>query len=369
MRWTELERLLPVPPDRDGLEDDPGRTDVLLIFNPAAGPRGELRRDLERVVDYLGERGWRVTIRATRKPGDATELARVAVAARCKAVLAAGGDGTVHEVVNGLVGSDTAMGVLPVGTGNVWAKEVGLPTLTLTQPDRLLAAARMLVDGDVRWVDVGRAGDRFFLVCAGVGIDSTVAARVEPRTRATKQLGALTYLSAGLRIASDFSGVRSTVVIDGRAVRTRMILVVVSNIQLYGGLVKMSPEARVDIRIFKGMGPAWVFRHVAGVFTHRHLQDPMVSHFQGRHVTIHTAEPFPVQLDGEPVGITPISVDVVPHALRVLVPRAAPSDLFLYSSDSQHILPSRPPRSRIQRLYDLGERVRCVVQERASWKV
>ena len=156
MHWTELETLLREAQDPDQLDDDPRRTDALLIYNPTAGPRGELRRDLERVLGYLGERGWHATIRATRKPGDATELARAAVAARCKAVLVAGGDGTIHEAVNGLVGSDTALGVLPAGTGNVWAKEIGLPTLGLTQLDRLLAAARMLVDGEVRWVEIFR---------------------------------------------------------------------------------------------------------------------------------------------------------------------------------------------------------------------
>jgi len=276
-------------------------------------------------------------------------------------------------VVNGLVGSDTAMGVLPVGTGNVWAKEIGLPTLGLTQPDRLLVAARMLVDGEVRWVDVGRVGNSFFINCAGVGIDSTVAAQVEPRTRTAKQLGGiLTYLVAGFSIARDFSGVRSTIVIDGRTIRTMMLLVVVSNIQLYGGVVKMTPEARLDdglldVRIFKGMGPAWIFRHVAGVFTRRHLRNPMVAHYQGRRVTIYTAEPFPVQLDGEPVGTTPISAEVVPRSLRVLVPKTASAELFAYSSDGDPILPSRPPRSRLQRLSSLGSRIYDAVQARTHW--
>ncbi len=360
MHWTHLERMLRETRDSVQLDDDPRRTDVLLIYNPTAGPRGELRRNLDRVVGYLTERGWHVTIRATRKPGDATELARAAVAARCKAVLVAGGDGTIHEAVNGLVGSDTALGVLPIGTGNVWAKEIGLPTLGLTQIDRLLAAARMLVDGEVRWVDVGRANGRFFLNCAGVGIDSTVAAHVEPRTRVAKQLGGiLTYVVAGLSIARDFGGVRSTIIIDGRVIRTMMLLVVVSNIQLYGGLVKMSPEARLDdglldIRVFKGMGAAWIFRHLAGVFTNRHLRNPMVSHYQGRRVSIYTAEPFPLQLDGEPVGMTPVSLEVVPRALRVLVPRAAPADRFAHNGDGMPIMPSRPPRSRFQRIYELG---------------
>ncbi|MGD9100399.1 MAG: diacylglycerol kinase family lipid kinase [Anaerolineae bacterium] len=365
MTLNELERLMRESLARQQLQEATGRTDALLIYNPTAGPRAELRRDLERVVAYLGERGWHVTMRTTRKPGDATELARAAVAAHCKAVLVAGGDGTINEVVNGLVGSDTAMGVLPVGTGNVWAKEIGLPTLTLAQGDRLLAAARMLVDGEVRRVDVGRAGERYFLVCAGVGFDSTVTAQMEPRTRTAKQLGVLAYMSAGVWIARDFGGVRSTIVIDGHTIRTKMILIVVSNAQLYGGLVRMSPEALLDdglldIRIFKGLGPVWVFRHVAGVFTHRHLRDPAVLHYQGRQVAIYTAEPFPVQMDGEPVGMTPVSLEVVPRALRVLVPKAASANRF--ASDHYSVLPSLPPRSRLQWVYEMGLRLRDLAQ-------
>jgi diacylglycerol kinase (ATP) len=132
-------------------------------------------------------------------------------------------------------------------------------------------------------------------------------------------------------------------------------------------LIKITPEARVDdglldIRIFKGMGPAWVFRHLAGVFTSRHLRDPMVSHYQGRRVAIYTAEPFPVQLDGEPAGMTPVSLEVVPRALRVLVTRSVSPDLFAHSNGGYPVLPSRPPRSRLQRLYEMGLRLRDLAQ-------
>ncbi|MCP4515999.1 MAG: hypothetical protein GY824_12325, partial [Delftia sp.] len=177
----------------------------------------------------------RPTRRVATRPGAGGEIpgrARLArdaahhAQARRRYRTGAGGDGTIHEVVNGLVGSNTALGVLPVGTGNVWAKEIGLPTLTLlAQRDRLLAAARMLVDGQVRRVDVGRAGEHYFLVGAGVGFDSTVTAQIEPRTRATKQLGGLAYLSVGLWIARDFGGVRSTIVIDDHTIRTKIILI------------------------------------------------------------------------------------------------------------------------------------------------
>jgi diacylglycerol kinase family enzyme len=184
----------------------------------------------------------------------------------------------------------------------------------------------------------------------------------------------LPYLVAGVSIAREFRGVDSTVVIDDRTVRTTMLLVVVSNIQLYGGVVKMTPEARLDdglldVRIFRGMGRSWVFRHVAGVFTHRHLRNPMVWHYQGRHIVIDTTVPVPVQLDGEPVGETPIAIEVVPRSLRVLVPRAAPAELFSRSADGRPVLPSRPPRRRLQALYNLGLRVRGAVGTNRRWRM
>ncbi len=333
-----------IPVAKPGKE---GRTDAVLIFNPTAGPR-DTRQELERVIEYLSARGWQAVLRVTRKPGDAKQLAEAVAAAGCQAVFVAGGDGTVNEVVNGLVGSSTAMGVLPVGTGNVWAKELRLPMLTLAHRDRLVVAARMLLEGEVRAVDVGRAGDRCFLVCAGIGIDAQVAAEVEPRTRSAKQMGALPYLMAGLMVARDFSGVRTTVVIDGRTIRAKTILVLVSNIQLYGGLVRITPEARLDdgqldVRIFRGMGPSWVLRHTAGVFINRHLRDPKVTYHRGRRVTVYTADPCPIQLDGEPVGTTPMSIEVVPRALRVLVPRKAPADLFCRPEIGHPVLPPPTP--------------------------
>jgi len=152
-------------------------------------------------------------------------------------------------------------------------------------------------------------------------------------------------------VSRDFSGIRTTVVIDGRAIRAKTILVLVSNIQLYGGLVRITPEAcmddgQLDIRIFRGMGSSWVLRHTAGVFINRHLRDPRVTYHRGRRVTVYTSEPCPVQLDGEPIGMTPISIEVVPRALRVLVPRKAPADLFCHPEMGHPVLPPQPDNRR-----------------------
>jgi diacylglycerol kinase (ATP) len=306
---------------------------ALLIHNPTAGPR-EVEDELDLVVEYLGNCGWHIRRTLTRRAGDTTELARQAVLDGVDVVLAAGGDGTLCEAVNGLVGSRTALGVLPVGTGNVWAKQLGLPAFTLTQPNRLLMAAHLLCDGCIKAVDVGRANDRYFLLFAGLGLDAQVARGMEPRERATKRLGLLPYLIASVVAAFEFYGVRTTVVVDGKVIKGRSLFILISNAQLYGGVLRIAPEARLDdglldVVIFNGVGPSYTLGHFLRVLGGRHLHDPSVKFRRARRVIVDCAKPWPVQIDGDPFGTTPMTFQVIPRALRVIVPPTAPASLFV----------------------------------------
>ncbi|MER3400261.1 MAG: diacylglycerol kinase [Thermoflexus sp.] len=306
---------------------------VMVIYNPAAGPRDVLR-DLEAILQRWKGLGWSVLLRRTEHPGMATDLAREAALEGFDWVVAAGGDGTVNEVANGIVGMPTALGVLPTGTGNVWAKQLGLPTPALTHPYGLLSAARLLETAAPRAIDVGRADGRYFLLWAGIGLDAQVAQHMEPRDRNTKRLGALAYLIAAAMIARDFPAMRATVIVDGRRrMRGRTLVVLVTNAQLYGGLVRIAPQAvlddgQLDICVFRGMGLPWAIRHFINAFGGRHLQDPAVKFFRGRRVIVETHPVVPVQVDGEPIGQTPMVFEVVPRALRILVPPTAPAALF-----------------------------------------
>jgi YegS/Rv2252/BmrU family lipid kinase len=292
---------------------------------------------MERVRSDLEGRGWAVELRMTERAGDALVFARAAAEAGCDVVIAAGGDGTVNETVNGLVGTQTALGVLPVGTGNVWAKQLSIPTYTLTNPLRLQEAAAGLAQGSFRQVDVGQVGeqeeDRFFLCWAGIGLDAQVTAEMEPRPRLTKRLGMLPYAIATFIVARDFTGVRTRVSLDGRVVRGRALLVLVSNIQQYAGAFKVARQARLDdgkldVFVFKGLGFPYAVRHMVGIISSRHLQDPRVVHRQASRIEVRTDEVMSVQLDGDPTGTTPVVLEVVPRALWVLVPPSAPLDLF-----------------------------------------
>ena len=309
------------------------KTNALLIHNPSAGPR-EVEDELDLVVEYLSECDWRVRRSVTGHAGQATEFARQAVVDGLDVVLVAGGDGTVCEAVNGLVGSRVALGVLPSGTGNVWAKELGLPAFTLLNPNRLLVAAHLLTEATVRPIDVGRANEQYFVLFAGLGLDAQVARGMEPRERSTKRLGLLPYLVAGAAAAVEFYGVRTTVVVDGKVIKGRSLFILISNAQLYGGVLRITPEAKLDdglldMVIFNGVGPTYTLRHLFSILGGRHLRDPSVKFLRARRVMVDCARPWPVQIDGDPFGSTPMTFQVIPRALRVLVPPTAPASLFV----------------------------------------
>jgi len=308
-----------------------------LIHNPTAGPR-DVQRSLKRVRSFLKRRGWSVEYQVTEKSGDTTRLSRAAAQEGYDVVIVAGGDGTVNEAVNGLAGTRTALGVLPVGTGNMWAKQLGVPTYTLTNPLRLFEAAAGLAEGTIRRIDVGRVNDRHFLCWAGIGLDAQVTAELEPRQRHTKRLGALPYAIAAILVARDFKGVRTRVFLDGKIVRGRTLLVLVSNIQQYIGTLRVAPEARIDdglldVFVFKGLGFPYAVRHLMKIISQRLLQDPRVVHRQARKVEVWTEWATPVQVDGDPIGTTPVTLRAVPLALRVLVPPSAPPSLFTPTID------------------------------------
>lgn len=314
-----------------------------LIFNSQAGQHHSHKQVLA-AAEFLREQGWTLVLRETNTLSDVTRLAAQSVTEGADAVLVAGGDGTVNSAVNGLVGSDVALGVLPMGTGNVWAAELGLiatPT-PFHRPDPL-AAARLLSQKQQRWIDLGRVvattadgstQARYFVLWAGVGFDAAVARVVETELRQVKRrLGPWSFLVAGIDTALHYPGTRATVRFDGQALEERVVLIIVANAQLYGGTVRLAADARLDdgllnAYIFTGHGLLTMLRHLVSVLIQRHQHDPRVAAYHIRHMTIEATEPLPVHVDAEPIGTTPISIDVIPRALKILVPVDVPASLF-----------------------------------------
>lgn len=308
---------------------------TLLIHNPVAG-RQRLQRQAPDAVAVLRSAGWAVDLAATTGPDSAMHLASEAAERGYEAVVVAGGDGTVNLAANGLLQARKggqalpALGILPAGTANVLARDLGLPVPGPSLEATLPAAARLLIRSRVVSIDVGlarnAAGERFFLCWAGVGLDAAVTADVMANPQAKRRLGALYFASNLLaRLPGIGNGPLYTLDVDGQTWRGQGILAVVSNIQHYAVVLDMAPSALLtdgllDVAFFHGItawnGPSTVAR----LLTSRHPSDPHVHYAQASAVRIDAARPQPVHVDAEPFGVTPVEITVLSAALPLLAP-------------------------------------------------
>src|SRR5437763_8553367 len=177
---------------------------AVIIANPSSGIGGfpHQNRHFDGTLAFLRSHGWKAELWYTQAAGDGEELARKAVKQQVNLVIAAGGDGTINEIIQGLAGSETALGVLPGGTVNVWARELGIP-LDDT------GARNVLVHGQTRRIDLGCVNGRYFLLMVGIGFDGEVTQAVEGKP--LKRLGILGYTLAvyGLDLdIGDFQSLR-----------------------------------------------------------------------------------------------------------------------------------------------------------------
>jgi YegS/Rv2252/BmrU family lipid kinase len=242
-------------------------------------------------------------------------------------VLACGGDGTLNDVINGLAGTQTALATFPGGTVNVWAREVGIPS----DPVR---NAALVWEGERRWVDLGRAGNRYFLLMAGIGLDADVAAQV---TRPEKRRwGPLAYAWRGLVTGVRWPLQRMWILLDDRSIRRRVLFAVIGNTRLYGGVVNVTHHAvaddgMLDVCIFGGTGAGLGSKlaHAARLALRLHTRAPTVEYYRAHQITLVTRPRTYVQVDGDTIGQTPMQFAAVPRALRVVVPPDRGEGLFL----------------------------------------
>jgi diacylglycerol kinase (ATP) len=303
---------------------------TMLVFNPNAGQADALERELTAAATVWREAGWLVDLEPTRAAGDGQRLARLAAEQGYDLVVAAGGDGTINEVINGLAGTETILAPLPLGTMNVWARELRLPL----QPRQ---AAEALLSWQPRPIDLGRAGERYFLLMAGIGFDAAITAGVGPHEK--RRFGALAYVLRGIGYTLNQRSARARLVLDGRASRRRVLMVVVGNSQLYGGLVKITHHASIDdglldVCVIKGDNGLSAVRRLIAILRRRQSRDPEIEYYRARTVQIFSRPALPVQVDGDPIGETPMSFEVVPGALRALLHPDLPEDLMQQPADA-----------------------------------
>lgn len=299
----------------------PRRRRALVIHNPTAG--GRRRAVLAEVVEALRRRGMTVDIQPTTGPGDATTLAAAASRARHDVVCAAGGDGTINEVANGLLRADDPppLAVIPLGTANVLAIELGLPAA----PDALAA---LIADGGEAAVHPAVADDRAFLLMAGAGFDAAVVHGV--RRPVKRLLGKGAYVLQTLIETLRYRFPPLTVRADGREFTARMV--VACKGRHYGGPYVAAPEARleagsVQLCLFHGGGVVAQARYGLALLRGRVATLPDVTVIEAREVTITApaaTAPVPVQVDGDAEAALPLHITMAARPLAVISPQAAP---------------------------------------------
>lgn len=289
-----------------------------LISNPKTGRYNSRRRSIQDVASRLESLGVEVDLQLTSGPGDATEIAARA-ARNGSEVIVAGGDGTINEAIQGLAGTDASLAIIPRGTGNVLARELGLP---LDEESALAVVAK----GKSRKIYLGLAMDettnvsRYFVLMAGIGLDASVVQGVQPSLK--KRIGRGAFWVSGLSHLANWNPQPFTLEINGD--KYKATFAAIGKAARYGGDLAITPGARLDQREFE----VCIIETTSRV---RYLQ--LLSHAMRngmprdkaevrfvKAVSVKAYGNAQVQIDGELIGALPMRFEIAPHSLEVIVP-------------------------------------------------
>jgi YegS/Rv2252/BmrU family lipid kinase len=294
---------------------------IPLIFNPTAGA---LRRDpgkIGRLTGALARRGIELKLSPTNCAGDATRLAAQSVEAGAEVVIVCGGDGTINEAAQSLVGTGTALAVLPCGTANVLAREVRLPC-------DVNILSELIADRNARTISVGRAikpdtgWQRYFLLMAGIGLDATIVNGVDLGLK--RRIGAGAYLASGLDYLARMPLTPFSIDFNGKTHQSTFA--VVSNAASYAVCFTLAPGAamdddQLDVCVFNSNSRlAYMAYAFLSMIRGRHTRSPNVIYQPTRRAHANSNNKALVQLDGDVMGKLPMRFDVAPQALRIIAP-------------------------------------------------
>ncbi len=272
-----------------------------------------VRSALRSALLILKKNGFTLSVVFTKRAGHAEPLARQAVEEGYEIVIAAGGDGTINEILNSIVGHDVMLGILPIGTTNVLARELDIP-LSINK------AARLITQHRTRQIDLGCINGRYFCMMASCGYDAYTISRINLKIK--RLIRRYAYVWAGVK---DFIGYRPTRIelsIDNGRVREQGSFVALSNTHFYGGSYRLTPYAKVDdglldLLIYQGKSQIGLVRFVFQMFWGLHIKMKKVKYYRVKRVDFSSGRKTLVQADGDLIGELPMSAWVVPGAVKV----------------------------------------------------
>ncbi|HLB18633.1 MAG TPA: diacylglycerol kinase family protein [Gaiellaceae bacterium] len=301
------------------------KTKTVFLVNPASA-NGSTGRRWPEIARRAAAAGLNGDALFSRSAGELTELAARAADEGAELLVVVGGDGSVHEVANGIAGrSGVEIALIARGTGWDFARSLGVPRGI----DRAIDVA---LSGKTRTIDLGRAtyrlwaggeGQSFFANVASAGMSGAIAQRANDSSKALG--GKVSYLWATFAVFSRWSSTEIHVTVDGETRRARMHDVIVANGPYVGGGMKIAPEAvpddgTFDVLLIGDLTKRDLVLTMPKIFRGTHLPHPKAELLRGAHVSVDAADRLPIELDGEQPGTTPARFEIVPQALRVRVP-------------------------------------------------
>jgi diacylglycerol kinase (ATP) len=298
---------------------------TILILNPASGASAlapdhhTLEENEEAIIASLHAAGLEPEIRYTTPEDPGQGLARQAAQEGADLVIAAGGDGTLHSVACGLIGTKSTLGIIAIGTMNNVAYSLAIP-------EDIAEACEIIAHGATCYIDVGKINGYHFLEVAGIGLEAALF----PAAEEFKSPGLLSSLDGairGLLTLFRFQPTRFRASFDGRQAHSfKAIQISVCNTPYYGAHLRFAPEAimddgLLDVLIYKNFSKLAYIRHAISISQGRWALEPQVSHRKAKAITIQADQPVEIHADGEIKGYTPATIVVEPGVLRVRVPK------------------------------------------------
>ncbi|WCK55115.1 diacylglycerol kinase [Aneurinibacillus sp. Ricciae_BoGa-3] len=286
-----------------------------LIYNPTAG-REEVRKRIPEILMTLEAGGYETSCHATTREGDATAAARRAVENRFDLVIAAGGDGTIYEVVNGIAEQKyrPALGIIPAGTTNDFARAIGLPR-------SIMRAVQVIAKGKPFPIDIGRMNDRYFINIAGGGMLTTLTYEVPSKLKTV--LGQAAYYMKGIEKLPFLSPIPIRIETDQQIIDEEIMLFLIANSNSVGGMERMAPNAKLDDGLFdclilkKASIPDYI-RIATLLMKGEHVKDPKVMYFQTKKLTATSPNEVELNLDGELGGMLPCTFTALPRHIQLI---------------------------------------------------
>ncbi|ALX49038.1 diacylglycerol kinase [Lentibacillus amyloliquefaciens] len=288
-----------------------------IIYNPTSG-REAFKNKLAGVLERLEVAGFETSAHATTAEGDAAEAAKTAVERRFELVVAAGGDGTINEVINGLAEQEhrPKLGIIPTGTTNDFARALCIPR-------DIDKAVDIILDGQSMLLDIGRVNGHYFVNIAGGGKLTELTYDVPSKLKT--MLGHLAYYVKGIEMLPSLKPIRTKIEYDGNVIDEDIMLFLVTNTNSVGGFEKLAPDARLDdgyfdLMILKKMNLAEFVRIATLAVRGAHLEDKRIIYTQAQHISVETDEQMQLNIDGEFGGFLPGEFENLQQHIEFFVP-------------------------------------------------